>query len=127
MRRNQKGKAMASRFHVLVVEDEPLVQDAIQETLADTYLVSSAQSVQEAQAILRTSHIDVALIDRVLPGGRGAEVAILAEEVGATVIEMTGYPEEHVGLDAGERPHLFKPFGLNALLSAVGNALHDHQ
>ena len=116
---------MASRFHVLVVEDEPLVLDVIQATLEDSYRVSSAGTVEEANAILRTSHIDVVLIDNVLPDGRGADVAIVAEEVGVTVIKMTGYSLENVDQDASGRPHLFKPFTLNTLLSTVESALHD--
>ena len=115
---------MASRFHVLVVEDEPLVLDVIQATLEDSYLVSSAGTVEEANAILRTSHIDVALIDNVIPDGRGADVAIVAEEVGVTIIKMTGYSSESVDQDASGRPHLFKPFALNTLLSTVESALH---
>jgi len=118
---------MASRFHVLVVEDEPLVLDVIQATLEESYRVSSAGTVKEASVILRTSHIDVALIDNVLPDGRGADVAALAEEVGASVIEMTGYSLESVDQDPSGHPHLFKPFRLNALLSTVGDALRDHK
>ena len=118
---------MASRFHILVVEDEPFVLDALQTTLETEYRVSSAGTVEEAHAILRTSHVDIALIDSVLPDGRGAEVAVFAERTGTPVIEMTGYAPEHVGLDASDRQHLFKPFGANVLLSTVWHALHGNQ
>jgi DNA-binding NtrC family response regulator len=114
---------MASRFHVLVVEDEPLVLDVIQTTLEEAYRVSSATSVKQALAILRTSHIDVALIDKFLPDGRGAEVAVFAEGPGAAVIEMTGYAPEDASPDRSGRRLLFKPFRLNELLSTVGDAL----
>jgi CheY-like chemotaxis protein len=126
-RGSEEGEPMGSRFHVLVVEDEPLVLDIIETTLEEEYRVSSARTVGEAHAILQTSHIDVALIDNVLPDGRGDEVAAFAEEVGAIVIKMTGYSPESVDQDTSGRPHLFKPFALNTLLSTVGNALHDHQ
>jgi DNA-binding NtrC family response regulator len=122
-----EGKPMASRFHVLVVEDEPMVLDVILATLEEWYRVSSAGTVEEANAILRTSHVDVALIDNVLPDGRGGEVAAFAQEAGAAVVKMTGYSQESIGVDTSEHPHLFKPFRLNALLAAVGSALHDHQ
>ena len=118
---------MASRYHVLVVEDEPLVLDTVQATLEETCHVSSARTVREAQAILRTSHIDVVLIDNVLPDGRGADVAIVAEEVGTAVIEMTGYSQDSASLDAHGRPHLFKPFQIDALLSTIGQALRGQQ
>ena len=118
---------MASGFHVLIVEDEASVLDALQTTLETEYRVSSACTVEEAHAILRTSRIDVALIDAVLPDGRGADLAVFAEEVGAAVIEMTGYPQDMVDLEAGGHQHLFKPFGANVLLSTVGHVLHEHQ
>ena len=118
---------MARGFHVLIVEDEPFVLDVLQTMLETLYHVSSAPTVAEAQAILRTSHIDVALIDSALPDGRGVDVAVLAYNVGAAVIEMTGDPQEHIGLVASGRPHLFKPFRANVLLATVGEALHGHQ
>jgi DNA-binding response OmpR family regulator len=114
---------MANGIHILIVEDEPLVLDALQTTLETEYRVSSVRTVFEAHAILRTSHIDVALIDSVLPDGRGAEVTVLAERAGAAVIEMTGYSPEYVGLDARDRQYLFKPFGAHVVLSAVEHAL----
>ena len=118
---------MASGFQVLIVEDEASVLDVLQTMLEMEYRVSSASTVEEALAILRTSHIDVALIDAVLPDGRGADLAVFAEKVGAAVIEMTGYPQDMVDLDAGGRQHLFKPFGANLLLETVGHVLHEHQ
>ena len=87
---------MANGFHVLIVEDEPLVLDALKTTLETEYRVSSVRTIEEAYAILRTSRIDVALIDSVLPDGRGAEVTVRAERAGATVIEMTGYSPEYM-------------------------------
>ena len=82
--------------------------------------------MKEANAILRTCRIDVVLIDNVLPDGPGSEVAVVAEEVGASVIEITGYSPEGVDGEASGHPRLFKAFRLNALLSTVGNALYDH-
>jgi DNA-binding NtrC family response regulator len=116
---------MASRFHILVVEDDPLVLDTLQMTLEGMHRVSLARTMEQACAVLRTSHVDVALIDRVLPDGRGSEVAVIAEAAGAAVIEMTGYPPESVGLDARERPYLMKPFQVDVLLSTVADLLHD--
>jgi CheY-like chemotaxis protein len=50
---------MASRFRVLIVEDEPLVADVLQATLDSEYHVSSVNTVKEALAFLHTSHADV--------------------------------------------------------------------
>ena len=45
---------MASRFHILIVEDEPLVVEVLQATLDTEYRVSSVNTVGEALAFLRT-------------------------------------------------------------------------
>jgi DNA-binding NarL/FixJ family response regulator len=70
---------MAKNIHLLIVEDEPLVTDVLRETLEVEYCVSCAKTVAEAFALLRTSHIDIALVDSVLPDGRGGDVAEFAE------------------------------------------------
>ena len=69
----------------------------------------------------------MAIIDSIPPDGRDADVAVVAEMVGEVVIEMTGDPQEHIGLVASGNQHLFKPFKTNVLLATVGDALHAHQ
>jgi DNA-binding response OmpR family regulator len=54
---------MASRCHILVVEDEPSVLEVLQATLEESYRVSSVGTVGEACAFLRTSHVDLVLVD----------------------------------------------------------------
>ena len=116
---------MANGIHILDVEDEPLVLNALRTMLKTEYPVSSASTVEEAHTILRTLHIDLALIDTVLPDGR--DVAAVAEKVGAAIIEMTGDPQEHIGLVASGHQHLFKPFVADVLLATVGDALRGHR
>ena len=118
---------MADRFHVLIVEDEPFALNVLRTMLEMEYMLTSASTVEEARAILRTSHIDVALIDSDLSDRRDSNVAAVAEKVGAAVIEMTGDPQEHIGLVASGRQHLFKPFVANVLLATVGDTLHGHR
>jgi len=117
---------MASRFHILIVEDEPLIVEVLQGTLESEYCVSSANTVEQALAFLRTSQVDVVLLDSILPDGRSAAVARAAETLGAVVIEMSGYPEVMGALERSERPFLCKPFGPELLLSTIGSALHNN-
>ena len=116
---------MASRCHVLIVEDDPLIVDVLVASLELEYRVSSVNTVGAALAFLRTSHVDVVLIDSVLPDGRGTEVACFADGLGAAVIEMSGYPQVMEDLEHSARPHLLKPFGVQVLLSTIGHALHS--
>jgi DNA-binding response OmpR family regulator len=110
---------MEKYIHLLIVEDEPLVTDVLRETLEAEYCVSCAKTAAEAFALLRTSHIDIALVDSVLPDGRGGDVAEFAEKSGVAVIAMSGYPQEIAAFEHCNAPHLQKPFGAFSLLSTV--------
>jgi DNA-binding NtrC family response regulator len=114
---------MASRCHVLIVEDDPLIVDVLVASLELEYCVSSVSTVGAALAFLRASHADVVLIDSILPDGRGTEVACFADGLGAAVIEMSGYPNVMEDLEHSARPHLLKPFGVQVLHSTIGRAL----
>jgi CheY-like chemotaxis protein len=116
---------MPSRFHVLIVDDEPLIVEVLQETLDLEYQVGSVNTVGQALAFLQTAHVDVVLVDKVLPDGSGAEVARVAETFGAAVIEMSGYPQDVDDRQRSQRFYLCKPFGPGAVLSAVESALHN--
>jgi DNA-binding response OmpR family regulator len=116
---------MAERLHVLVVEDDPLVLDTIRQFLESDFRISSAVNVGDACACLRTSHLDLALVDYLLPGGRGETVIKLAMELGVPVVEMSGYPQEILAMEGSPRPHLTKPFRMNELLATVKAALKD--
>jgi len=114
---------MARRFHILVVEDDPLVAETLQTTLESEYRVSCAYSVAEARAFLATAHLDVLLVDHILPDGRSDEIANFAETIGTPVVEMTGYPADFAGPEQCQRPRLHKPFGAMALFSTLEGIL----
>jgi two-component system, OmpR family, catabolic regulation response regulator CreB len=118
---------MADRIHILIVEDDPFIVDVIVASLESEYRVSSVDTVGTALAFLRTSHVDIVLVDTGLPDGRGTEVACFASTLGAAVIEMSGYPQVIDNLERSERLYLLKPFGVQALLSAIKDALHKAQ
>jgi hypothetical protein len=61
----------------------------------------------------------VDIVDTVLPGGRGTEVACFADDLGAAAIEMSGYPRVVDDLERSERLHLLKPDGVQALLPTI--------
>ncbi len=118
---------MADRLHILIVEDEPLVLDALHAMLEADYNVSTVRTVGDACACLRTSHIDVGLVDWQLPDGRGEAVAEYAEKCSVPSITMSGYPDGINDLQQRRRPHLVKPFGADALdveIRSVINRLH---
>ena len=99
--RIRKGRDQRARaFHILIIEHESSYFDVLQTMLERDYQVTSARTVVEAQAIVQTSRVDVALVGSVLPEGQGADFAALAQKLGAAVIEMRS-PEEPSYLGTG--------------------------
>jgi CheY-like chemotaxis protein len=113
------GKRPGS-LHVLVVEDEPLVREALHETLQAQYDVSCASTVGEACEFLGRSRVDLVLVDSILPDGHGDDIATIADTLGVPTIAMSGYPPE---IDRPDRPHLMKPFKANLLFSTIEAAI----
>jgi DNA-binding response OmpR family regulator len=114
---------MASRLHILLVEDDPLVAGSLEETLSDTYRTSRVQTGGEACACLSSSHIDLIVLDRTLPDGKGEDVIALANRIGVPIIAMSGYPDEIRNLELSGQPHLIKPFGVATLLARIESVL----
>jgi DNA-binding response OmpR family regulator len=111
--------------HVLVVEDDLYVSDAIRLMLeARGYRVSQAHSVAEGRSALDTDAPAMALLDLTLPDGTGLAVARHARQAGLTcvMIALTGHEPDEVGDDcraAGCVQVLQKPIPLRQLADTV--------
>jgi len=116
---------MGSRLHILIVEDEPLVLEVLQATLEADYRVSSVATIGEARACLRTSHIDLVLVDWGLPDGRGETLAEFAEELGVPAVMMSGHPAGLQGSTGHSRPYLMKPFKVTELEAEIQSLLQS--
>jgi DNA-binding response OmpR family regulator len=101
----------------MVVENEPLVMEVLYGVLSEGNSVRCATTVEEACAFLRTSVVDLVLLDSVLPDGRGDDVMGLAEKFGVSVITMSGYPRDQSS--GSKHGHLSKPFSVDTMLSEV--------
>lgn len=103
-------------MNVLLVDDEPLVTDAIQRVLIrDGWVVVVAHSLAEAKAIAGT--FDVVVADVRLPNGDGRHLRELHE--GVPFIVISGYHE--IGT---EQPNfLAKPFTPNQLRAKIRAAV----
>jgi len=118
---------MVGGSHVLVVEDDPPVADALEQAIADFYRTSRAQTGSQACACLSSAHIDLVVLDRTLPDGKGDDVIALADRLGIPIIPMSGHPDDIRSLERSDRPHLIKPFGIDALLSKVESVLNGEK
>jgi two-component system, cell cycle sensor histidine kinase and response regulator CckA len=107
---------------ILVVDDEPVVLDTVRDGLtAHGYQVLRATSGEEALQVAQAHQgsIALALVDVIMPGMSGPEVAqrLHAARPDLKILFMSGFSTEVVvvhGLDAGD-PLLVKPFSLDTL------------
>ena len=113
---------------ILVVDDEPVVLETVRDGLtAYGYQVLTAgggeEALQTAQA--HQGAIALALVDVIMPGMSGPEVAqrLHASRPDLKILFMSGFSTEVVvvhGLDSGD-PLLVKPFSLDTL----GRKVHE--
>jgi two-component system, NtrC family, response regulator HydG len=115
-----------NQVRVLVVDDEPGMRETLVEILSSNgYQASAAPDGESALQSLRTTPVDVVLMDVRMPGRDG--VSIL-EELGdppPRVILMTAYARReriYDALDANAFAVMTKPFPVPELLGVVASA-----
>ncbi|HET6691873.1 MAG TPA: response regulator transcription factor [Miltoncostaeaceae bacterium] len=106
---------MASRGHVLVVDDERAIRRLLRMYLTDGgFTVAEAATGEEAIEQVRRGGIDIVLLDLMLPGMDGYEVCRRLRETTSTpVIMLTARGEEAnriTGLELGADDYVTKPF-----------------
>ena len=112
---------------VLVVEDEPSIQELIAASLQRAgHTVLRADSAEDAGRLVGETLPDVVLLDWMLPGMSGIQYArrLRSEErtQDLPIIMLTARSEEHdkvAGLEAGADDYLTKPFSPRELLARI--------
>lgn len=110
--------------HLLVVEDEPLINQAVTDRLrAEGYAVTQAFTGPEAVAAADAHTPDAIVLDIMLPGFDGIEVCRRVQSRRPVpVIMLTARDDESdilVGLGAGADDYLTKPFRMRELVARV--------
>jgi DNA-binding response OmpR family regulator len=112
-------------MHVLVVEDEPKVADALKRGLeTEHYQVTVTPSGEEAFFLAAERQFDLVLLDIMLPGRSGIDVlnAMRRRGLQTPVLILTARDEvdDRVhGLDSGADDYLVKPFAFPELLARI--------
>lgn len=116
--------------HILIVEDDELVTDALRILLESTgHRVSNAYTVQDAVARCGADRPDVMLLDLTLPDGTGLDVMERVRALGAVptvTVALTGHDDARITercLRAGCREVLVKPVSVRVLLVKMGEWL----
>ena len=121
---------MATR--VLVVDDEPQIQRALEVNLvARGYQVDLASSGEEAVSLAASRRPDVVLLDLGLPGldGLGVIASLRSwSQMPILVLSARGEESDKIGaLDAGADDYVAKPFGMGELLARMRAVLRRRQ
>lgn len=109
---------------VLVVDDEPQILRALETTLRGAgYEVTTAGTGEQALILAATRPPDAVVLDLVLPGKSGVEVARELRTWTSTpilILSAVGDEADKVGaLDAGADDYVTKPFGIDELLARL--------
>jgi DNA-binding response OmpR family regulator len=112
-------------MNVLVVEDEPRMAQLLKRGLEEeSYVVTLANDGASALGIVANSSFELVLLDIMLPGISGIELAkrIRNDQRGASILMLTArdtVSDVVAGLDAGADDYLTKPFSFSVLLARL--------
>jgi len=118
---------MSDKKIVLVVEDELHIANLIETNLQlEGYQTKVCMTARDAIETVKTSSIDIILLDVMLPDGSGIDVCrkvkMLRSDVPILMLSALGQSSDRIkGLKAGADDYLPKPFELEELLLRVNN------
>jgi len=115
--------------HILVVDDDEGIRDLVKQYLNENnFLVTSADSAEDAKEKVSIIKFDLIILDIMMPGKSGLEFTIEnKEKINTPIILLTarGEAEERVeGLEVGADDYLPKPFEPKELLLRIQNILN---
>jgi two-component system, OmpR family, response regulator len=120
--------SQAGQTHILVVDDDGEIRRLVAKFLRENgFHVVLARDGREMQACLAAAHVDLIVLDVMLPGSSGLE---LCRELRRTsqlpVIMLTAKGDDTdriVGLEIGADDYLAKPFNPRELLARINAVL----
>jgi DNA-binding response OmpR family regulator len=118
--------------HILLVDDDVLLRRSLAFNLEQAgYRASTAESAEDALAMVRRERPDLILLDIGLPGMDGLNaLRIIQAEFGIPVIFLTARRrelDEVLGLELGADDYITKPFDNDVLLARIKVALRRAQ
>lgn len=119
-------------IRILIVDDEPLIREALCQFLSETYQCALAASAEEALAKIEEEKFGVVISDINMPGMSGLEMIsqIPAKSPFTSVIVITGQQvvdDAIQALRAGAFDYILKPFELLQVQAAVRRAAEHYE
>ena len=117
--------------HLLVIDDDSRIRNLLQRFLSKNgYRVSTAQNAQEARNTIAGLSFDLLILDVMMPGESGMDLAAdlrLTNQVPILMLTARAESESRIqGLEIGVDDYLSKPFEPRELLLRIRNVLKRH-
>ena len=112
-------------FHILVVDDDKNTRRLLTAVLeAENYSVSTAENGEEALAVLDKTHVDLIVLDIMMPKMAGYELTMLLRETNndLPILMLTAkqLPEDkHKGFQSGTDDYMTKPIDETEMLLRI--------
>ena len=119
-------------MRVLLVEDDHRLAAGLQKGLVESGMsVDAVHDGEDALAAASTTQYDVIVLDVLLPGSHGLEVArqIRRQRLGTPILMLTALDavEDRIrGLEAGADDYLVKPFAVRELIARLRALVRRH-
>ncbi|HRJ62291.1 MAG TPA: sigma-54 dependent transcriptional regulator, partial [Azospirillaceae bacterium] len=119
----------AGQPFALVVDDEEGIRSFLARTLERRgWRVETAESAEDAAALLADRHVDVIALDVALPGRSGLEWLKQLDEAGfpGEVVLMTAFADMQTAIEAlraGAADFILKPFRAEQMVNAITRAM----
>lgn len=125
---SRRDPLLDNAAHILVVDDDQRLRDLIARYLFENGLrVTTAENAQAARAAMRGLTFDLVILDFMMPGETGLELARDLKRITNIPICMLtakAEPENRIeGLEAGVDDYMSKPFEPRELLLRIQNIL----
>ncbi|MGB4106259.1 MAG: response regulator transcription factor [Alphaproteobacteria bacterium] len=109
------ASSLASRPHVLVVDDDKRISELVSRYLLEHgFMVMSAGDAAEARSMLRSFAFDALVVDVMMPGESGIELTRdlqKTHKIPVLLLTALGEAQDRItGLEAGADDYLPKPF-----------------
>ena len=121
---------MSKKAKVLIVDDDPLNRLVLDKTLNTEHEVFLVESGEKALTFVKTTQVDLIILDVVMPGIDGYEVLVQLKENPITqsipVIFISAnhsHEDESKGLELGAMDYITKPFSASIVRVRVRNQL----
>jgi len=116
------------KAHILIVDDDDRIRELVKQYLNDNdYLVTTANSAEDAKEKVNIIKFDIIVLDIMMPGKSGLEFTNEnKKKINTPIILLTakGEPSDRIeGLETGADDYLAKPFEPRELVLRIKNIL----